>query len=164
MVFWVNCPIIKVLIRILLRFWITKPVSSRKRRKKRRRWRTTTRYQVLWWNGFLRCHVRKLKNEQKQKRHNKNRCLGKKKKKRAMHGNTWTCYVQTKDALWAKTQSKLQYSYFINSHNPRVHENMIIMIESCEHKGVCPSRAGHAGEKVELPPRLGLGTILRLLG
>ena len=72
--------------------------------------------------------------------------------------------MQTKDALWVKTQSKLQYSYFINSHNPRVHENMIIMIESCEHKGVRPSRAGHAGEKVELPPRLGLGTILGLLG
>ena len=54
--------------------------------------------------------------------------------------------------------------FYKQSHNPRVHENMIIMIESCERKGVRPSRVGHGGEKVELPPRLGLGIILGLLG
>ena len=54
--------------------------------------------------------------------------------------------------------------FYKQSHNPRLHENMIIMIESCERKGVRPSRAGHGGEKVELPPRLGLGIILGILG
>ena len=54
--------------------------------------------------------------------------------------------------------------FYKQSHNPSVHENMIIMIESYECMGVRPSRAGHGGEKVELPPRLGLGTILGLLG
>ena len=54
--------------------------------------------------------------------------------------------------------------FYKQSHNLRLHENMIIMIESCERKGVRPSQAGHGGEKMELPPRLGLGTILRLLG
>ena len=49
------------------------------------------------------------------------------------------------------------------SHNPKVHENMIIMIESCEHKGVRPSGVDHGGEKVEAPPILGLRTILGLL-
>ena len=111
-----NCLVTKVLLKILLEFWIMEPIPSRKRGKRRRRKRTIMSDRVLRMDWLFGCYSQKTKREVKEKENTIEKMLRKEGKRSSMCGNAWTCYVQTKIASWVKTQSKLQYSQVIISH------------------------------------------------
>ena len=75
---------------------------------------------------FLGAIVRKLKEKKKKKKKNNTtkKMLKKEGKRSAMHGNAWTCYVQTKiNCIMSKNpiQTTTLTSYN-QSHKPRMHE------------------------------------------
>ena len=105
-----NRPVIKVLLKILLGFWIMEPIPDKMRRRRRR---------TTMWDGILRrgilfgCHRRNA--IEKRQKHTRSLAQERRKEK----NNAWKCMSMLcvkRRASWAKTESKLQHSQFIISH------------------------------------------------